>query len=640
MTDQSRYMPPIIGALVVAILPHLARLPVWVIAWCAVMWGYLLWSLRSDRYRPGKWLSRVMTVIALAGVFLTYNGYRFGPDAFLGLLAVMAAIKPFEIRSHRDRMIVVFLAYFIVITGLFQSETLLMTAYMVISVFITTAALIRINRISGSFRADLRQAGLIVGQAIPLMAVLFLVFPRIEGSFFGLSRLNVAHTGFSDVLRPGSVTRLAENKTVAFRATFDGPVPMKSELYWRGIVFDRFDGRQWHAAEGIPLLLKGPEGSSRISYSINLEPHNRRWLFALDLPLTSPRGVSLRSDYTLKAYRPLRRAVNYRMVSMTDYRATSHGAGMEKYRLLPQQGNPLARELARRIAGNARSVQEKIDRVMAFFSTENFTYTLQPPPLNDNPVDTFVTRTRSGYCEHYASAFAFMMRALDVPARVVGGYLGGEINPYGNYLVVRQSLAHAWVEVWEENRGWLRVDPTSAVAPERLSGGGDDDPDRDAAATALTSLIRRLQLRWDVINTTFQKWFTGYSFEEQQALLERLGIAGGTWSGALKLLSAALVMVLLFAAGFTVYYFIPKTTRDDAVVRGYRKFLKKLARRGINKPPAQGPADFARLVSRKHPGLAGTVNEITRLYIRLRYEKMKPENTLARFRKAVRNFRP
>lgn len=641
MTDQHRYMPPIIGALVVAILPHLTRLPFWVIAWCAVMWGYMLLSLHSGWYRPGKWLSGTLTITGLTGVFLTYNSYRFGPDAFLGLLAVMAAIKPFETRSHRDRMIVVFLAYFIVITGLFQSETLLMTVYMVISVFITTATLVRINRISGNYRADLKQAGRIVGQAIPLMVVLFLVFPRIEGSFFNLSRLNMAHTGFSDVLRPGSVTRLAENTAVAFRATFDDPIPAKNMLYWRGIVFDRFDGRQWHAAEGVPLLWHHPEGEASVSYSINLEPHNRHWLFALDLPRTSPRWANLRADYTLRAYRPVRRAVNYRMTSVTDYRARSPRETIDKYRLLPPQGNPLARELAVRVAGNAQSVEEKVDRLMAFFRNRDFTYTLQPPPLGDNPIDTFVTRTRSGYCEHYASAFAYMMRALDVPARVVGGYLGGEINPYGNYLVVRQSNAHAWVEVWEKNLGWKRVDPTTAVAPERVSGDTGDNQARDTAINSLDSMIRIVQLRWDAVSTAWQKWFTGYSFEQQQALLKRLGLAVGTWAGTLKLLAAALILVILFTAGFAVYFFITtETRRNDAVARGYRKFLRKLSRRGIEKRPAQGPADFAREVCRKRPDLAETVDEITRLYIRLRFEKMKQGNALSRFRKAVGNFRP
>ena len=640
MTDQRRYMPPIIGALVVAILPHLGRLPLWVIAWCAVMWGYMILSLRSNLNRPGKWLSSALTATGLTGVFLTYNSYRFGPDAFLGLLAVMAAIKPFETRSHRDRMIVVFLAYFIVITGLFQFESLLMTVYMTISVFITTAALIRINRINGSYRADLKQAGLIVGQAIPLMAVLFLVFPRIEGSFFGLSRLNTARTGFSDILRPGTVTRLAEDTAVAFRVTFEGAMPRKNQLYWRGIVFDRFDGRQWHAAEGVPLLWKRPEGSDRVSYSISLEPHNRHWLFSLDLPVTSPRGANLRTDFTLKTFRSVRRVIQYRMASIIDYRAHNPREETDQYRRLPPAGNPLARSLAVRLAGKALSVQEKVDRVMAFFINGGFSYTLQPPLLGDDPIDDFVTRTRSGYCEHYASAFAFIMRVLDVPARLVGGYLGGENNPYGDYLLVRQSHAHVWVEVWDENRGWQRVDPTTAVAPDRISGGSGEDQALDASVKSLVSLIRRLQLRWDVVNTSWQKWFTGYSAEAQQALLERLGIAVRTWTGAVKLLATVLAMAVMLAAGLAAYAFLPAGTRDDAVARGYRKFLKKLARRGIEKSPAQGPADFAREVCRERPDLSQTVSEITRLYIRLRFEKQKGEKTFRRFQKAVRAFQP
>ncbi len=639
MMENRRYIPPIIVALVVAILPHLGRLPFWIIAWCAFMWGFLLLSIRSGWPRPGKWLSRVLSVIGLIGVFLTY-GQSFGPNAFMGLLAVMAAIKPFEIRTHRDRVIVIFLAYFIVITGLFLSESLIMTGYMLISVFVTTTALIRINQISGSFRNDLKLAGLIVGQAIPLMAVLFLVFPRIPGSFFGLSRLYTARTGFSDVLRPGSVARLVEDKAIAFRVTFDEPAPPAEKRYWRGIVFERFDGRQWYAAKGTPLLRDYPAGDDRVSYTVNLEPHNQRWLFALDLPLEAPRWTNLRADYTLRTVRPVRQKIRYRMTSLIDYRTRGTSRMIEPALQLPPDGNPLARDLARQLAGNAGSAVEKAERIMAYFKSRNFVYTLQPPPLGDHPVDDFFTRTRSGYCEHYASAFAFMMRALDVPARVVGGYLGGEINPYGNYLLIRQSHAHVWVEIWQEDLGWRRVDPTTAVMPDRISTGMASALSRETGKRPLAAFFNRLKLRWDAVSTAWEEWFTGYSHEEQQALLDRLGLAWQGWTRTARLLGLVLAIVTLFAVGYSIYFFLPGRKTEDKITRGYRQFLKKMTRAGFHKQPAQAAGDFAREICLKRPDLAETVNEITRLYVRLRFQKEAEENTLSRFQKAIRVFTP
>lgn len=637
--EDRRYIPPIIVALVVAILPHLGRLPFWVVAWCVFMWGFLILSVRSGRSRPDKWLSRVLSVIGLIGVFLTY-GQNFGPNAFMGLLAVMAAIKPFEIRSHRDRVIVVFLAYFIVITGLFQSESLIMTVYMLISVCITTAALIRINQISGTFRTDLKLAGVIVGQAIPLMAVLFLIFPRIPGSFFGLSRLYTARTGFSDVLRPGSVTRLAEDNSIAFRVTFDGPSPAAEKRYWRGIVFERFDGRQWHAAKSVPLLRNYPAGDNPLSYTVHLEPHSQRWLFALDLPLESPRWTHLRADYSLRTFRPVRQKMRYRMTSLIDYRTRGTNRMIEAALQLPPDGNPRARDLARQLAGNARSAGEKADRILAYFKNRNFVYTLQPPPLGDDPVDTFIERTRSGYCEHYASALAFMMRSLDVPARVVGGYLGGEINPYGDYLLVRQSHAHVWVEIWQENLGWRRVDPTAVVMPDRVSTGMEPGLSREAGENPLASYFRRFKLRWDALSTAWTEWFTGYSHQQQQALLDRLGLAWQGWARAARLLGLVLAIVALFAVGYLIYFFLPGRKTEDRVTRVYRQFLQKMACAGLHKHPARAANDFAREICRKRPDLTEAVTEITDLYVRLRFQKEAGGNALGRFRQAVRAFTP
>ncbi|MFP4446992.1 MAG: transglutaminaseTgpA domain-containing protein, partial [Desulfosudaceae bacterium] len=522
MNRSRRYLSPILGALVVAILPHLGRLPVWIIAWCGIMWGYQLLSLRYRLPLPGKWGRRLLTLGGLAGLTLTY-GQGFGPAAYLGLLAVMAAIKPLEMGSHRDRVVVVFLAYFIVITGLFQSESLLMTLYMILSVGVTTAALVRINDPDGAYTDHLKLAGRLLVQALPLMAVLFLLFPRISGSFFGLSRLHTATTGFSETLAPGSVTRLAENDAVAFRVAFAEDKIPDRPLYWRGVVFQHFDGRQWRISRQVPNMESWTGGEAAVTYSVRLEPHNRHWLFALELPAEAPRWTRLRADFTLRTIRSVRRKYSYEMTSHRRYQTGDPRELAAACRQLPETGNPAARELARELAGEADTVEDKVQRVLAYFRGRDFVYTLRPPSLGNNPVDAFLTQNRRGYCEHYASAFAFLMRAMDVPARVVGGYLGGETNPYGDYLLVRQNHAHVWVGVWQADRGWVRVDPTAAVAPERISGDEEDGAAAGSGEFSFGAMARQLQLRWDALSTAWEEWFTGYSHLEQRELLERLG---------------------------------------------------------------------------------------------------------------------
>ncbi|MEZ4567996.1 MAG: DUF3488 domain-containing protein, partial [Desulfobacterales bacterium] len=290
MTRTNTYQP-IITALVVAIFPHITRLPVWITLWCACMWGYLLFAVKYRWPRPGKNLRRFLTVAGFAGLMLTYQRH-LGQDAYIGLLAVMAALKPFEMETHRDRMITVFLAYFIVITSLFLSETLAITLYMFFSVTITTAVLIRINDPKGRFKQHLKLSGLMMVQAIPLMVALFFLFPRIQGSLFGFSLSNSARSGFSDILAPGGVASLVESDEVAFRAVFDGPIPPASALYWRGIVFQNFDGRRWRPDKEVAVSTPSMAEPGTIGYTVALEPHDQRWLFALEMPATVPPRAS------------------------------------------------------------------------------------------------------------------------------------------------------------------------------------------------------------------------------------------------------------------------------------------------------------------------------------------------------------
>lgn len=639
MKNQDRYLPHIIFAMIIAILPHLGRLPVWIIVWCTTMWGYLLFSLRFQWPRPNRAVLILLSVFGLTGLLATY-GTRTGPNAYLGLLSVMAALKPFEISTHRDRMITLFLAYFIVITSLFQSESLSMTLYMFLSVFVTTGTLILINDGKANFKSGLRLSGIIMAQAIPLMVILFLLFPRIQGRIFGLSGATDATSGFSERLNPGNISRLGKNNDIVFRADFEARIPPAESLYWRGIVFHEFDGRSWHRLNRMPGIRNFPKGKERVAYSIALEPHGKRWLFTLDRPASKPKWTLMHMDYTLRNLRPVNRKKYYRMVSfLRPYKGSLRD--VEAPRQLPAKGNPKSRQLAARFAENAGSVDEIIDRIMTYLRTREFIYTLRPPLLNRDSIDDFLFRSGKGYCEHYASAFAFLMRAAGVPARIVGGYLGGEVNPFGNYLMVRQSDAHVWVEVWARENGWMRVDPTFAVAPERITeGAGGMLRESKFSGGLFGKWVNQLRFGWDAVSSGWEAWFSGYSFVEQRALIERLGISMRSWKGLLSVLLLAFGMIFLIV-GLCVFFQVkPLVTKKDRIRLCYEKFCKKLKKIGCSRPLNQGPVDFAAYVARERPDLKPSVDEMMRLYVRLRYQKDHDVSLVKHFCKRVKEFNP
>lgn len=638
MRDQDKYLPHIIFAIIIAILPHLGRLPLWIIIWCAAMWGYLLFSLRFQWPRPNRAVLILFSVFGIFGLLITY-GMRIGPNAYLGLLSIMAALKPFEISTHRDRMISLFLAYFIVITSLFQSESLFITIYMFLSVFVTTGALILINDTTATFKSGLRLSGIIMAQAIPLMAVLFILFPRIQGSIFGLSGMPDATTGFSERLSPGNISRLAKNNDIVFRAEFEKNIPGADHLYWRGIVFHEFDGRSWLRSTRIPGIRYFPTGQRPVTYTIALEPHGKRWLFTLDRPASTPKWSRMYMDYTLRYLRPVNRKKYYRITSyLQPYKGRLWGIAPAQQ--LPAKGNPKSRKLAGDLAGNADSVEQLINQTIFYLKTNGFVYTLEPPLLNRNPIDDFLFRSKKGYCEHYASAFAFLMRAAGVPARIVGGYLGGEVNPFGNYLIVRQSDAHVWVEVWTEVSGWMRVDPTYAVAPKRITGGTSETLTKEFSGSLFVKWFKQLRFGWDAVSTSWEAWFSGYSYLEQRALIERLGIRMKSLKGLLTVFSLICGTIFLTVGLYVFFQLRAPARKKDRVQICYEKFCKKLKKIGHPRLSNQGPVDFAGYIAQKRPDLKPDVYEIIRLYVQLRYQKSHDTSMVKHFCKQVKAFNP
>ncbi len=650
MHSTNHHIPLIIAALLVAMTPHAMQLPLWIVGWCVLFWGYHLLSTRYKWSLPSKWLRQGLTLAGFIGVILTF-GHTFGRDAGVGLLAVATGLKPLEIRSYRDKMVTLFMAYFLVVTCLLYSTSLPMTLYMFGSVWLTTAVLIHVNSLSGSIAGRFVYAVRLLGQAIPIMLILFFLFPRIQGSLWGVPKQTNARTGFNNELAPGDISTLVRSNKVAFRVQFKDAIPKTKHLYWRGLVLSEYDGHKWQRTSAARLWKRPVEGTQKLQYSIILEAHGQKWLFALDLPGSSPARSKLLTDYTVVSNYQLKQRIQYSLNSYLQYNTGPMQPQEELTRVLPDDINPQTIALAKQWRTTLQSATQVIQAGLDFIRNNEFYYTLNPPLLAErHSIDDFLFNTRKGYCEHYASAFAFLMRATGIPARIVMGYQGGEINPYGEYLIVKESDAHAWVEVWLRGQGWVRVDPTAAVAPARIEQG----PEQALAAEDLPIILalpamgpfagiwKQVRLGWDALNNYWYRWVVGFTFQKQKKLLAEFGIDYRTLKGLA--LSGLLTIGLI--AGWIAFYFWRQRVKyahaRDKVQTAYATFCRKMARVGLDRKPSQGPLDYARYVATVRNDLKDNVQRIMDLYIRLRYGRKADSHSadLNTFRLLVKQFNP
>lgn len=601
---------------------------------------------------PGR---AVLLSFTLFGVFLVYHGYRrfWGLEAGSALLAMGLGLKLMELKTGRDAYLVVYLGCFVAVTQYLFSQTIPMALYTLAVVTLLVAAMIGFNSGEGfPTRARLRLAAVLVAQALPAAALLFVLFPRIPGPLWQLpDEQRSAKSGLSDEFAPGTVSRLGLSQETAFRVDFQGEPPPPALRYWRGPVFWNTDGRNWTQAaprpwlKPVPPVFQGPA----VRYAVTLEPHYRRWIFALELPSAFPAGVTGTLDYQLMAAADIGERKRFNLESRTDYTIASLSPADKKAALaLPF---PPSSRLAELVAGWRRNETDALrlaNRALRFFREESFYYTLNPPPLNGkDPMDAFLFESRRGFCEHFAAAFVWTMRAAGVPARIVTGYQGGHWNAVGKFLEVKQADAHAWTEIWVEGAGWKRIDPTAAVAPERIENGLDLDNQVDAGEIRfndaqddsgngrydLKALWYRTRSFWESVDHAWSVWVLSYGPDSQIRFLSWLELLD--WRAVAIGLSAAFLPV----AGVVLWILRPRHARQiDPAVRIYRRFLKKLAARGLTVRPGEGPRDFSLRAQAQAPELAGEIDEIFRLYLRLRYEPAHAPDDLKNLARKTRAF--
>jgi len=633
-----------------ASLPHWAVLPPWV---TLLLIGCVLWRLEGHRIGlriPDKRTRVLLTVLAFAAVFASFRTIN-GVEAGSALLVVMVALKFLEAASHRDQVVLTIIAYFVVFASLIDQQSIFIGGYLIAFAFLTTAGLLQLGRRGAlrPMRATAALAGRMLLQALPVMIALFVLFPRLSGPLWALPNdPSRATTGLSDRMTPGNITELAQSDEVAFRVEFTGEHPPADALYWRGPVLSVFDGQSWSRrfAPGEPEPGEIEYGGDPVEYEVTLEPNGRGWTFALDMPRewSGVERMTMTSDYQLVVRFGRDTAttrLHYRVVSHPRYRAVDRLADWERAQLtrLPPDGNARTLALVRGWLDRGLDADGVVAEALRMFREQPFRYTLTPPPLGDDAVDEFLFETQAGFCGHYASAFAVIMRAAGVPARVVTGYQGGELNAFREHYTVRQSDAHAWVEVWLDGRGWVRVDPTAAVAPERIELGAAASVGGGFAARNF-GFVRTLRNAWDALDAYWYGWVIGYAETRQRMLLERLGLS---WATPAMLSAVALAVVALIIAVLAGYYGFAQRgrKRSDPAARAFAVFCRKLARCGVEPPRGgEAPATFAARAASALPDCAAAIRQITTAYVRARYEPDETGARLERLERLVAAFRP
>ncbi|MCK4762494.1 MAG: DUF3488 domain-containing transglutaminase family protein [Candidatus Aminicenantes bacterium] len=631
----------LIFCLLMVIAGHVTHIPVWAALGALFI---VVWRLRMVRKRsplPANILRFMLTAGAIAGVVVTYRSY-LGRDPGITALVILSSLKLLELKSHRDFMFVVFLCYFLVLGNFLYTQSIPSLIFMAAAVILITAAILRLNyQESESLKTSslLKSAAKLFIFSLPFMLVLFFLFPRTSGPLWNLPQdpEGKYRSGFNDSIYPGQIAQLANSKIPAFRVTFpDDNLPRHKDLYFRGVILWFTNGRRW--VQGIlparrpRQINENPEAGIR--QEIILEPHFRRWLFALDMPTILPYWSRQLPGRIFHTRRIVERYVSYRVTSQVDYRSAEElTATFRRWALqLPRDLSRRIRELALSWREQAASDSEIVQSALDYFRDPGFVYTLKPGVMDrERPFEDFLFNKKKGFCEHYAGAFALLLRAAGVPTRILTGYQGGIYNPVGKYLLVRQSEAHAWCEVWLEGEGWRRIDPTAVISPERIeygidmsntlsSLGGAGDDRQDAIDNALRrgffkNLFQTLEDYWDTINNKWNLWIMSYDLYRQRSFLESLGIEHlGRWT--------LVVFIILIVAGLLILFSFllrRKSALSEPLLELYRRFCNKLGRAGLRRLAWEGPLDFARRAAAKFPRSAGDIEQVTNLFIELRY---------------------
>lgn len=629
-------------------LPHVNHLPYAILCffYLILVWRFL--GIWRRNWLPNSFATFALTLL---GLVLLYNQHQgiLGRDAGTNLIMIALALKLMEIKKERDLYLITYLAFIVAASLFLYEQSILMAAYILLVSCVLLATLTLINSRDAKMLRALKMAGMIIVQAIPIAVILFFLFPRVEApKWLMFNYKNDVRSGLSDYMEPGSMSNLGMSDQLVFRVKFSGAVPPPHLRYWRGPVMSYTDGKRWTQIKSHfdKKITSRPEVSGRpYRYTLLMEPQAKNWVFAMDMPTEYSLQLSQNANYQLITTENPEKRAEYKITSYPDFNTgIITPADYREATQLPAKPTSGINRLVKQLHGFDMPPDEFIRNLFKHFRTENFRYTLSPPFLGKDPIENFLLKTRSGYCSHYASAFVYLMRVMNIPARVVTGYQGGEMNDVGRFLEIRQKDAHAWAEVWLKNKGWVRFDPTAAIAPERIEQNIDIDrlvlggevkfEAAGAHARAAFNLLRQARQLWDSADYNWQRWVINYNSINQFRFLSSFGIndvrAMVYWMAAITAVVTALLSAFLFLQ-------ISKPTDKPLVV--YSRFCKKLAKRGLNRNAGEGAKDFAERAKTRLPEHRTEIDQITAVFIKLRYGRDPTRENLRQLSKLISLFR-
>ncbi|MBE7212503.1 MAG: DUF3488 domain-containing transglutaminase family protein [Gluconacetobacter diazotrophicus] len=665
-------LPWLLGSLTATMATLIGQVPAWTLLSFGACAGWRLFAERRERALPSMLLRLVVFLPMALGLVVTYRGH-VDAASMLAFLVALISLKVLELRSARDFTVVSLLGFFMMLSAFFYNQSFALFVYLSVILFANVVSLIRCHGV-GQGRAvgpSLRLAVGMILQSLPLVVLMFIIFPRVQGSFLlRLSNPNTGLTGMSDHLQPGSFGSLVQSDDLAFRAQLNnanGTLP-QNDLYWRALVLEIADSSMsWRATEQRRVQPRHPlpgKEADRVEQRITILPNGERWLYALDHPVdiraTANFPAQLSSGDSVRSDSPVYSKAIYTVVS--DLAPEPVGAlppdRRHFYTKVPTDLGEQTLALARTWRRPGAQDEDVVKAGLAYLRNGGFVYTLTPGPMPaDHALDYFLFQSRKGFCEHYAAAFASLMRAAGVPARIVVGYQGGELNTWGSpkYYTIRQSDAHAWCEVWLDGRGWVREDPTATIAPDRVSYGaegyaalssdsllGDGSRLRKLNAPGpLRWLGHNALMAWDSFDQQWNMLVLGFDQEQQLNVLQRLNLGDLDLVGGTVLTFATAIALLTITTAGMRFLTRGKPPREDALVRVYGKFCRRLARAaGVVRRDNEGPLDFARRAGEALPAQAREIRRITDLYVASRYGPGNGADPAASLARAVRGFRP
>jgi protein-glutamine gamma-glutamyltransferase len=607
-------------------LPHAWHIPLPLFGFFSVLLGWRFAGIWQSQWLPNRLVLFLLTLFGITLLVIQHRGL-FGRDAGTTLIVVALGLKLLEIHSKRDVYLIVYLAVIVAASQFLYEQSILMAGYILLVCSVLLATLITQNASQARPLAAIKTSSSIILQALPLTIVIFVLFPRLEAPrWMWLQDDNKALSGLSNTLEPGSISDLSLSEELVFRVRFNGEAPPPKLRYWRGPVYSHTDGVRWTANDKNTQQSAEPIFTGvDYAYTLLMEPQKENWVFALDMAENFDASLRRNGLFQLQTSKRLSERAEYNITSRPFYNTGAISQDEYKTNLqLPVAASKRQLELIKTLHGFDIKPELFIQNLLNHFRQEKFYYTLTPPLMPEDPIDTFLFETRSGFCSHYATAFVYLLRIAKIPARVVGGYQGGEINKVGKFLEVRQADAHAWAEVWLDNKGWVRFDPTAAIAPERIERGVNVDLQIASGAVNFSPLIgdaatlswlKRSRQLWQSIDYNWQRWVINYNGANQMQFLQSLGI--DDIAALTKWLIGSIVLISLPLAWWLLRQ---KSIATNKAVKYYQRFCTKLAKAGIEKKLGEGARDFAERAKKQRPDLAAQIEQITTLFIRLRYQ--------------------